>query len=61
MNAPKIGDRRKCEKCGEDKATYKQIAGDRRTAQDASSERQQPGDRFAWSCDACGFEDRVPS
>ena len=58
MAEPKVGDVKKCEKCGEEQATYKRMPHE---ATREPKRPEQPGDRYAWSCAACGFEDRVPS
>ena len=61
MKEPKIGDIKKCGKCGEEKAKYDRISSDARVGGEAAPHPQRPGDQYAWFCAACGFEDRVPS
>lgn len=64
MESPKPGDIRKCSQCGEERARYYRITIETISMadDDRSPERPpQPGDQYAWSCEACGFEDRVPS
>ena len=55
---PKAGDVKKCDNCGDERAEYKRISSEDKKDR---SRPEQPGDRYAWSCPACGFEDRVPS
>jgi hypothetical protein len=62
MNSPKVGDIKKCTKCGEEKAKYERLTTDAYVVhEDTKAVPERPGDRYAWQCDACGFEDRVPS
>jgi hypothetical protein len=64
MESPKAGDIRPCSRCGAEKAEYRRINVETESVADVDLSRgrpQQPGDRYAWSCEACGFEDRVPS
>jgi hypothetical protein len=61
MKEPKIGDIKKCKECGEEKAKYERISTDAHIVGEGAAHPQRPGDQYAWFCDACGFEDRVPS
>jgi hypothetical protein len=56
--SPKVGDLKKCDNCGDERAEYKRLEEKDQKERDRPD---QPGDRHAWSCPACGFEDRVPS
>ena len=58
MDSPKVGDVKKCDKCGEEKARYDRLPVAKVKEREP---REEPGDQYAWSCPACGFEDRVPS
>jgi hypothetical protein len=63
MDSAKPGDVKRCTRCGEEKFIYGRVLRTTELVIDDEPQAKpvQPGDQYAWACEACGFEDRVPS